>query len=91
MNAAWLGSPTRTPKSSKWCWTKRSNANAAEIHAAHPHLSLAQIHAALAFYHDHQGELEAQVQRQIENYRRLRTDAAGQLTRAGLQERLAQK
>ena len=65
--------------------------DAAEIHAAHPHLSLAQIHAALAFYHDHQGELEAQVQRQIDNYRRLRTDAAGQLTRAELQGRLARK
>ncbi len=37
----------------------------------------AEIHAALAFYHDHAGALDAPVQRQIENYRRLRTDAAG--------------
>jgi uncharacterized protein (DUF433 family) len=29
--------------------------DAKEIHAAHPHLSLAQIHAALSFYHDHKG------------------------------------
>ena len=26
--------------------------DAEEIHAAHPHLSLAQIHAALSYYHD---------------------------------------
>ena len=34
-----------------------------EIHFQHPHLSLAQIHAALSFYHDHRPELEAEIQR----------------------------
>ncbi len=62
-----------------------------EIHAAHPHLSLAQIHAALSYYHDHKGELDAALQRQLEGYRRLRTETSGQLTRAELQERLARK
>ena len=65
--------------------------DAEEIHAAHPHLSLSQIHAALSYYHDHKAELDAQMQRQMENHRRLRNEAAGQLTRAELQERLGRK
>ena len=32
--------------------------SAEEIHRQHPHLSLAQVHAALAFYYDHQAEFE---------------------------------
>ena len=43
--------------------------DAEEIHAAHPHLSLAQIHAALSYYHDHKGDLDGQMQRQL--YERL--------------------
>lgn len=35
-----------------------------EIHFQHPHLSLAQIHAALSFYYDHQAELDAEIDRQ---------------------------
>ena len=65
--------------------------DAEEIHAAHPHLALAQIHAALSYYHDHKGELEAQIQQQMKRYHRLRTEAAGQLTRAGLEKRLSGK
>ena len=34
-----------------------------EIHCQYPHLSLAQIHAALAYYYDHQAELDAEIQR----------------------------
>jgi len=33
-----------------------------EMHYQHPHLSLAQIHAALAYYFDHQPEFDAQVE-----------------------------
>jgi uncharacterized protein (DUF433 family) len=40
--------------------------SADEIHYQHPHLSLAQIHAALAYYYDHQAEFD----RQIEESRR---------------------
>jgi len=31
----------------------------AEIHGAHPHVTLAQIHAALAYYYDHRDEVDA--------------------------------
>jgi uncharacterized protein (DUF433 family) len=34
-----------------------------EMHFQYPHLSLAQIHAPLAYYYDHQLELDAEIQR----------------------------
>jgi uncharacterized protein (DUF433 family) len=34
-----------------------------EIHFQYPHLSLAQIHAALAYYYDHQSELDSEIER----------------------------
>jgi uncharacterized protein (DUF433 family) len=37
-----------------------------EIHFQHPHLSLAQIHAALSYYYDHQGEMDAEIDRQLQ-------------------------
>ena len=36
-----------------------------EIHFQHPSLSLAQIHAALAYYYDHQAEMDQQIERQL--------------------------
>jgi uncharacterized protein (DUF433 family) len=46
-----------------------------EIHFQHPHLSLAQIHAALGYYYDHQAEMDAQVERSIRNVKQLRAEA----------------
>lgn len=37
-----------------------------EIHFQHPHLSLAQIHAALAYYYDHQAEFDREIERQLQ-------------------------
>lgn len=37
-----------------------------EMHFQYPHLSLAQIHAALAYYYDNQAELEAEIDRRWE-------------------------
>ena len=34
-----------------------------EMHLQYPHLSLAQIHAALTGYYDHQDELDAEIER----------------------------
>ncbi|HVG29580.1 MAG TPA: DUF433 domain-containing protein [Pyrinomonadaceae bacterium] len=34
-----------------------------EIHFQYPHLSLAQIHASLAYYYDHQAELDADIEK----------------------------
>ena len=64
---------------------------AEEIHAAHPHLTLSQIHAALSFYYDHKSELDGQMQSQVATYQRLHSEAANQVTRAELRDRLARK
>jgi uncharacterized protein (DUF433 family) len=37
-----------------------------EIHVQYPHLSLAQIHAALAFYYDNREEFDAEISRGLE-------------------------
>lgn len=46
--------------------------SADEIHEQHAHLSLAQIHAALAYYYDHQAELDRQIASDLERVRQLR-------------------
>ena len=46
-----------------------------EMHLQYPHLSLAQIHAALAYYHDHKVELDAQISRDRAEIRSLRKQA----------------
>ena len=48
-----------------------------EIHFQHPDLSLGQIHAALAYYYDHQAELDKVIATEREHVQRLR-DAAGE-------------
>ena len=42
-----------------------------EMHFQHPHLSLAQIHAALAYYHDNETTVDEEIQRKVEHYRSL--------------------
>jgi uncharacterized protein (DUF433 family) len=42
-----------------------------EMHFQYPHLSLAQIHAALSFYHEHETELEAVIERQLQQVNEL--------------------
>lgn len=36
--------------------------DAEQIQKQYPHLGLAEIHAALAYYYDHQGEIDRQIQ-----------------------------
>jgi len=38
----------------------------------HPHLSLAQVHAALSYYYDHQSEIDAEIAQQVQEYEELR-------------------
>ena len=40
--------------------------SAEEMHLQHPHLTLGQIHSALAYYWDHQDELDEEIQRRLE-------------------------
>src|SRR5437867_7147294 len=62
--------------------------DADEIHAQYPYLSLAQIHAALSYYYDHQEELDAEIERRDREVERMRAEATGQVTRRELEERL---
>jgi uncharacterized protein (DUF433 family)/antitoxin component of MazEF toxin-antitoxin module len=42
-----------------------------EIHFQHPHLTLGQIHAALAYYSDHQQAIDQDIERRLERVDRL--------------------
>ncbi len=46
-----------------------------EMHFQYPHLSLAQIYAALAYYYDHQTDIDAQIERSAREYKQLHTQA----------------
>jgi uncharacterized protein (DUF433 family) len=47
-----------------------------EIHSEYPDLSLAQIHAALSYYYDHQTEIDAEIERQVREVDALAARAA---------------
>src|SRR5262245_10672309 len=40
--------------------------DADEMRRQHPHLSLAQIHAALTYYYDHQEAMDQEIERQLD-------------------------
>lgn len=58
-----------------------------EIHFQHVHLSLAQIHAALAYYYDHQATLDAEIARQEQTARQLQKEAGDSPLAARLKAR----
>jgi len=49
-------------------------------------LSLAQIHAALSYYYDHQAEIDAEIADQMKQYQDLRTAAADSPLRQKLEQ-----
>ncbi len=57
-----------------------------EIHFQHPHLSLAQIHAALGYYYDHKPEFDATIQESLQRVSELRDQAAESPLRKRLRE-----
>ena len=46
-----------------------------EIHFQHPYLSLSQIHSALAYYWDHQKEIDRDIERRSRNVDQARSEA----------------
>ncbi|KHD11427.1 hypothetical protein PN36_31170 [Candidatus Thiomargarita nelsonii] len=48
-----------------------------EIHFQHPHLTLGQIHSALAYYWDHQEEIDRDIEQRLEFVEKLRQEATG--------------
>jgi uncharacterized protein (DUF433 family) len=57
-----------------------------EIHFQHPHLSLAQIHAALGYYYDHKANMDNQIQRSVKDVEKLRAQAGESPIRKRLRE-----
>lgn len=47
-----------------------------EMHFQHPHLSLAQIHAALAYYYEHQEQLDSDIARRRKEVEKTAEQAA---------------
>ena len=50
--------------------------NAETIQENHPHLTLAQVYATLAWYYDHQAAMDAEIEQQGERLSALRAAAA---------------
>src|SRR5206468_8873771 len=46
-----------------------------EMHFQHPHLSMAQIHAALAYYYENQDKLDDEIRRDLEEVDQLRSQS----------------
>src|SRR5689334_652670 len=58
-----------------------------QIQESYPHLSLAQIHAALAYYYDHKRTIDNEITQTTEEYQRLRAEFPNPFTRQQLLER----
>lgn len=68
----------------------RAGLSAAQIHEAHPDLPLAKIHAALAYYYDHQAELDSEIE-QLERFvDQVQSRHPNRVTRQELEDRLKQ-
>lgn len=58
--------------------------DAEEIQRQHPHLTLGQIYSALAYYHDHQDEIDGLIDEQLDLVRELRGQEKESVLRAKL-------
>ncbi len=71
-------------------WHERLGQSPEEIVAAYPGLTLAEVHAALAYYHSHRAEIDADIQADEEFVARLRSAAGPSPLAQKLRERHAQ-
>lgn len=62
-----------------------------EMHLHQPHLSLAQIHAALAYYYNHQMELETEIRRRLQETEALREEFEDKKLRQKLRQSKLEK
>ena len=68
--------------------------SADQIHEQYPHLPLSKIHAALAYYYDHQAEIDAEIARQAREFEAARDAAIAsgkQLSREQLEQRARER
>ncbi len=59
---------SRIPVKHVVIWHERIGQTPAQIVSEYPHLTLADIHAALAYYHDHREEINADIQAERREY-----------------------
>jgi uncharacterized protein (DUF433 family) len=59
-----------------------------EMHRQHPDLSMAQIHAALSYYYEHQAEVDADIERRNRYVEEMRAKQKNPFTREELLRRL---
>jgi uncharacterized protein (DUF433 family) len=62
-----------------------------EMHRQHPHLSMAQIHAALSYYYEHQAEVDADIERRNRCVEEMRAQNRSPFTREELESRLRKR
>jgi len=62
-----------------------------EMHRQHPHLSMAQIHAALSYYYEHQAEVDADIERRNRYAEEMRAQNKNPFTRQELQARMRKR
>ena len=60
--------------------------SAEEMHFQYPHLSLAQIYAALSYYHDHRADFDAEIERQLKEVDALASKAGESPARKRLRD-----
>ena len=80
---AWIGG-TRTKVAEVVMDRQAHGWSPEEIHFQHPHLSMAQIHSALAYYFENQAEIDAWIKRDVAEADRL----AAQLSDPEFRKRL---
>src|SRR5271165_1206637 len=61
--------------------------DADEIQRQHPHLTLGQIHSCLAYYHDHQDEMDRAIDQQLRAVEQLRGEHGESVLRAKIKAR----
>jgi len=69
-------------------WHERMGRTPAQIVSEYPHLTLADIHAALAYYHDHREEINADIQAERHLYEQMKATSPS-LLRSRLEQRKA--
>ena len=65
--------------------------SAEEIHLQHPHVSLAQVHAAFAYYYDHQADLDNELELRFRRAQALREKEGEPFSRRKLAARLKRR
>lgn len=77
---------TRIKVKHVYVWVERMGMTPAQVVAEYPHLTMAQVHAALAYYWSHSDE----IQQDIENEEKLVAELKEKAGPSKMQERLAE-